>query len=112
MSTDDAALGGLLASQEALFGDPILYKDPETGNFTTEARGIFSVDHEVVDSVTQQSYVANVPSLWIRFPQPVLLGQGTEIKIGESYYRVSEVHYDADGAAARVLLKKMAAPNE
>ena len=112
MAVYDTALDAMLGVQDQVLGDKVQYRDTDTGAFNIPGRGIFHVQTELIDGVTQQAYISNTPSLWIRTPAPVEPDQNTQFQMGSKFFRVTEVRSDADGAGALLLLNEISNPHE
>lgn len=110
MSLSDNISQASFSAQETVYSDPVLFEDEE-GNYTIEAKGIFKSQYTLVDSMTQQEVVSDVPTVWIRRPHPIQLAQGQKLKTKEKYYQIKEIHSDIDENCDNLLLHEIASPD-
>lgn len=109
MSLNDRIVQSSFAPQKAIHADPIFFQDQE-GNYTIETLGIFKSEFVIVDSITQQDTVSDVPTIWLSRPTVVPIYQGIRLYHLGKYYQVKEVHIDVDMNAQNLLLHEIAAP--
>ena len=109
MSIADSIAHASFGSQKAVYGDPIFFADDD-GNYTIEGRGIFKSQFALVDSVTQQEIVSDIPTLWVSRPTPIPMAQGLRVRYMDSYFSIKEVHNDVDRNAYNLLLHHVSAP--
>ena len=109
MSIADRLTQASFNPQKAIYGDPIFFQDDE-GEYSIEGRGIFRSQFALVDSVTQQEVVSDIPTIWISSPAPVTLTQGLKVRWKDEYFSIKEIHRDVDRNAYNILLHEIEGP--
>lgn len=97
--------------QKAIYGDPVFFQDDE-GEYSIKGRGIFRSQFALVDSVTQQEVVTDMPTIWLSSPAPVTLRQGLKVRWKDEYFAIKEIHRDVDRNAYNILLHEIEGPTD
>ena len=112
MSLSDSISKASFQAQEAIYGDPIFFQDAETEEYTIEYKGVFKSTFTLVDSVTQQQFVSDIPTIWVKRPTPIPMAQDLKVRWKDRYFQIKEVHTDVDENAYNLLLHNIQAPEE
>lgn len=67
------------------------YRQDESNNFTISFKCIFDYSQEYIDSQSEQVIISSAPGIYFNHVDNPEIVQGTNIKIGNEYYRVSQI---------------------
>lgn len=81
------------------------YRQDEDNNFTIAFDCIFDYSQEYIDSQSEQVIISSSPGIYFDHIDNPEITQGVNIKIGNEYYRVSQILKDTNTTSQAELYK-------